>query len=122
MNRQRLLDYCQLMRIDKPIGTLLLLWPTLWALWLAADGLPPLDILAIFVAGTFLMRAAGCVVNDLADRDIDGAVERGMQAVKSGVGKPGLRRLHGRQRPGGRSRSGTNRHGTIEQERAQSQE
>ena len=71
MNRQRLLDYCQLMRIDKPIGTLLLLWPTLWALWLAADGLPPLDILAIFVAGTFLMRAAGCVINDLADRDID---------------------------------------------------
>ncbi|MBE5527535.1 4-hydroxybenzoate octaprenyltransferase [Laribacter hongkongensis] len=79
MNRQRLLDYCQLMRIDKPIGTLLLLWPTLWALWLAADGLPPLDILAIFVAGTFLMRAAGCVVNDLADRDIDGAVERTRQ-------------------------------------------
>ena len=79
MNRQRLLDYCQLMRIDKPIGTLLLLWPTLWALWLAADRLPPLDILAIFVAGTFLMRAAGCVINDLADRDIDGAVERTRQ-------------------------------------------
>ncbi len=68
--------YARLMRIDKPIGTLLLLWPTLWALWFAADGWPPLHILVIFVAGTFLMRSAGCVVNDYADRGFDGHVER----------------------------------------------
>jgi len=64
------------MRIDKPIGTLLLLWPTLWALWIAAEGWPPLHILAIFIVGTFLMRSAGCVINDYADRDFDGHVER----------------------------------------------
>ena len=68
--------YSHLMRIDKPIGTLLLLWPTLWALWFAAEGWPPLHILVIFVIGTFLMRSAGCVINDYADRDIDGHVER----------------------------------------------
>ncbi|MCK2095575.1 4-hydroxybenzoate octaprenyltransferase [Thauera aromatica] len=68
--------YARLMRIDKPIGTLLLLWPTLWALWFAAGGWPPLHILVIFVAGTFLMRSAGCVVNDYADRGFDGHVER----------------------------------------------
>jgi len=66
----------QLIRFDRPIGTLLLLWPTLWALWLAARGLPPLDILAIFIAGTFLTRSAGCIVNDLADRHLDGGVAR----------------------------------------------
>jgi len=66
----------QLIRVDRPIGTLLLLWPTLWALWLAAQGLPPLPILAIFVAGTFLTRSAGCIVNDLADRHLDGGVAR----------------------------------------------
>jgi 4-hydroxybenzoate polyprenyltransferase len=64
------------MRIDRPIGTLLLLWPTLWALWIATRGHPPLDMLAIFIAGTFLMRSAGCVINDYADRNIDGQVER----------------------------------------------
>ena len=69
----------QLIRFDRPIGTLLLLWPTLWALWLAAQGVPDARLLAIFIAGTFLMRAAGCVINDLADRDIDGAVERTRQ-------------------------------------------
>ncbi|HNR59824.1 MAG TPA: 4-hydroxybenzoate octaprenyltransferase [Thauera sp.] len=72
----RLPLYARLMRIDKPIGTLLLLWPTLWALWVAAEGWPPLHILLIFVLGTFLMRSAGCVINDYADRDFDGHVER----------------------------------------------
>lgn len=76
LTRDRLTAYCQLMRIDKPIGTVLLLWPTLWALWIAADGHPPLSLIAIFVAGTFLMRSAGCVINDYADRDFDGMVER----------------------------------------------
>jgi 4-hydroxybenzoate polyprenyltransferase len=66
----------QLIRFDRPIGTLLLLWPTLWALWLAAQGLPDYDLLAIFLAGTFLTRSAGCIVNDLADRNLDGAVAR----------------------------------------------
>ena len=66
----------QLMRIDRPIGTLLLLWPTLWALWLASEGLPSLRLLLIFTAGTFLMRSAGCIVNDFADRRVDGAVAR----------------------------------------------
>ncbi len=66
----------KLIRFDKPIGTLLLLWPTLWALWLAASGLPDPRLLAIFVAGTFLMRSAGCIVNDLADRHLDGGVSR----------------------------------------------
>jgi len=66
----------RLIRLDKPIGTLLLLWPTLWALWLAAGGVPDADLLAIFIAGTFLMRSAGCIVNDLADRNLDGGVER----------------------------------------------
>ncbi len=66
----------QLIRFDKPIGTLLLLWPTLWALWIAAGGIPDYGLLAIFTAGTFLMRSAGCILNDLADRNVDGAVER----------------------------------------------
>jgi 4-hydroxybenzoate polyprenyltransferase len=66
----------QLIRFDRPIGTLLLLWPTLWALWLAAQGLPDYKLLAIFLAGTFLTRSAGCIVNDLADRNLDGAVAR----------------------------------------------
>lgn len=65
-----------LMRFDKPIGTLLLLWPTLWALWLAAGGPPDWQLLLIFTAGTVLMRSAGCVVNDLADRHWDGDVDR----------------------------------------------
>lgn len=71
--RQALL---QLMRIDKPIGTLLLLWPTLWALWLAAQGLPNLNVLIVFCLGVFIMRSAGCVINDFADRKVDGFVER----------------------------------------------
>ncbi|MBW1251109.1 4-hydroxybenzoate octaprenyltransferase [Pantoea allii] len=68
--------YSRLMRIDKPIGALLLLWPTLWALWLAKMTIPPLPTLAVFVAGVFVMRAAGCVINDYADRKVDGHVER----------------------------------------------
>lgn len=66
----------QLIRFDKPIGTLLLLWPTLWALWIAAGGVPDYTLLAIFIAGTFLTRSAGCIVNDLADKRLDGAVKR----------------------------------------------
>ncbi len=76
ITRDRLTAYAQLMRLDKPVGTYLLLWPTLWALWFAAGGLPPLQLLAIFVTGTFLMRSAGCVINDFADRKVDGHVER----------------------------------------------
>ncbi|AKG68617.1 4-hydroxybenzoate octaprenyltransferase [Serratia fonticola] len=68
--------YCHLMRIDKPIGTLLLLWPTLWALWLAGGKVPSPSVLLVFVLGVFLMRAAGCVVNDYADRAFDGHVKR----------------------------------------------
>ncbi|MFT6958519.1 MAG: 4-hydroxybenzoate polyprenyltransferase [Halieaceae bacterium] len=66
----------KLIRFDKPIGTLLLLWPTLWALWIAASGVPDIKLLLVFMLGTFLMRSAGCVANDLADRDLDGAVAR----------------------------------------------
>lgn len=73
---QRLVLYARLARLDRPIGNFLLLWPTLWALWLAADGLPRLDVLAIFVAGVLVMRAAGCVINDYADRHLDRHVER----------------------------------------------
>ena len=72
----RLTVYLQLMRADKPIGTLLLLWPTLWGLWLAGAGEPDWLVVAIFVAGTFLMRSAGCVINDYADRHFDAHVER----------------------------------------------
>lgn len=72
----KLQAYVRLMRLDKPIGSLLLLWPTLWALWLATPGVPPLAILAIFIAGVWMMRAAGCVVNDYADRKFDGHVKR----------------------------------------------
>jgi len=68
--------YLQLMRFDRPIGTLLLLWPTLWALWIASKGVPEPKILAIFLLGTILMRAAGCVINDWADRDFDAHVKR----------------------------------------------
>ncbi|MHB9799880.1 4-hydroxybenzoate octaprenyltransferase [Pseudomonas sp. MT3] len=69
-------DFIQLTRMDKPIGIYLLLWPTLWALWMASGGMPSLKNLVIFVVGTVLMRAAGCVINDFADRKLDGHVER----------------------------------------------
>ena len=68
--------YAQLMRWDKPIGALLLLWPTLWALWLAGDGQPNARIVIIFLLGVWIMRSAGCVINDIADRDFDPHVER----------------------------------------------
>jgi 4-hydroxybenzoate polyprenyltransferase len=73
---ERLTSYAYLIRLDKPIGTLLLLWPTLWALWLASSGVPNLSILIIFIVGTFLMRSAGCAINDYADRDFDRHVMR----------------------------------------------
>lgn len=73
---EKVKDYIQLTRTDKPIGTLLLLWPTLWALWIAAEGLPKLDVLLVFTLGVILMRAAGCVINDFADRHVDGHVKR----------------------------------------------
>lgn len=73
---KRLDAYERLLRLDKPIGTLLLLWPTLWALWLAARGEPPVELLAIFSVGTLLMRSAGCAVNDYFDRGFDAHVER----------------------------------------------
>ena len=72
----RLDAYEKLVRLDKPIGILLLLWPTLWALWIAAEGVPKPAILWIFVLGTVLMRSAGCAVNDFADRGFDAQVER----------------------------------------------
>lgn len=69
-------EYARLMRIDRPVGTLLLLWPTLAALWMAAQGTPPIYLIIIFTLGTFLMRAAGCVINDYADRNVDPHVAR----------------------------------------------
>ena len=74
--KQRLDLYEKLMRLDKPIGTLLLLWPTLWALWIASSGRPHWVLVGIFTLGTLLMRSAGCVINDYADRDFDPHVER----------------------------------------------
>ncbi|MCM5511308.1 MULTISPECIES: 4-hydroxybenzoate octaprenyltransferase [unclassified Vibrio] len=71
--------YWQLMRMDKPIGTLLLLWPTLWALIIAAQGVPDLTVLVVFILGVVFMRSAGCVINDFADRKVDGHVKRTSQ-------------------------------------------
>jgi 4-hydroxybenzoate polyprenyltransferase len=73
---EKLNTYERLMRLDKPIGILLLLWPTLWALWIAGHGHPDWKVVLIFVTGTVLMRSAGCVLNDIADRNFDGLVER----------------------------------------------
>lgn len=72
-------SYIQLMRLDKPIGSFLLLWPTLWALFLASNGMPDVKILIIFILGVVFMRSAGCVINDYADRHIDGKVKRTLQ-------------------------------------------
>ncbi len=74
--RQRLRDYLLLLRLDRPVGIYLLLWPTLWALWFAADGVPSLHVLLVFVLGTVLMRSAGCAINDYADRNFDPHVSR----------------------------------------------
>ena len=73
---ERLKHYGRLIRFERPIGTLLLLWPTYWALWVAAQGFPGWKLLIIFSLGTFLMRSAGCAINDIADRRVDGHVER----------------------------------------------
>lgn len=75
-NKERFYQYYLLMRMDRPIGTWLLLWPTFWALWIAAEGIPPVDIILIFAVGVFVMRSAGCVINDYADRNIDKHIER----------------------------------------------
>jgi 4-hydroxybenzoate polyprenyltransferase len=74
--RLRLQDYALLLRLNRPVGTLLLLWPTYWALWLAADGMPSLSNLIVFTLGVYFMRAAGCAINDFADREWDRHVER----------------------------------------------
>jgi len=74
--KKRLNAYVRLMRFDRPIGILLLLWPTMWALWIAGDGRPALKNVLIFVTGVVLMRAAGCIMNDIADRNFDPHVER----------------------------------------------
>lgn len=79
MNADKARAYWQLMRMDKPIGTLLLLWPTFWALILAAEGMPDLKVLVVFILGVIFMRAAGCVINDFADRKVDGHVKRTAQ-------------------------------------------
>lgn len=73
---ERMAVYGRLMRVEKPIGTYLVAWPMLWALWMAGSGHPDASIVFIFLAGAFLMRSAGCVINDFADRDIDAHVER----------------------------------------------
>lgn len=87
MHRLRL--YFQLVRLDKPIGILLLLWPTLWALWMASDGKPDWTLVAIFTLGTVLMRSAGCAVNDYADRDFDKHVQRTVdRPITSGKIRP----------------------------------
>lgn len=74
--RARLKEYALLLRLHRPIGTLLLLWPVLWALWIASAGHPSMHVLVVFVAGTILMRSAGCAINDYADREFDPQVER----------------------------------------------
>ncbi|MGH8323627.1 MAG: 4-hydroxybenzoate octaprenyltransferase [Steroidobacteraceae bacterium] len=74
--RNRLTEYAKLARMHRPVGALLLLWPTWWALWLAAGDFPPLGLLVIFTLGVWLMRSAGCVVNDFADRKLDPQVKR----------------------------------------------
>ena len=76
INSNKLDAYIRLMRLDKPVGIYLLLWPTLWALIMAAGGLPAIEITLIFVAGVVIMRSAGCIINDYADRKVDGAVDR----------------------------------------------
>ena len=76
IDRNRLALYAKFVRLDKPIGILLLLWPTLWALWIASDGKPSIILLLIFILGVILMRSAGCAINDYADRNIDSFVAR----------------------------------------------
>ncbi|NOU52383.1 4-hydroxybenzoate octaprenyltransferase [Pseudoalteromonas sp. JBTF-M23] len=90
LHKSNIPSYLRLMRTDRPIGTLLLLWPTYWALWLANSGIPPIELLVIFSCGVFVMRSAGCVINDFADRKVDGAVKRTAQRpLAIGEVKPG---------------------------------
>ena len=77
--RERLDVYVNLTRFNRPIGSYLLLWPTLWALWIASEGIPDLKLIVIFTLGVFLTRSAGCVINDFADRKVDGHVKRTAQ-------------------------------------------
>ena len=78
--------YIDLTRLNRPVGVYLVLWPTLWALWLASEGIPSLHLLIVFILGAILMRSAGCVINDYADRNFDGHVERTKQRpLASGV-------------------------------------
>ena len=85
----RLFWYSRLMRLEKPIGIFLLLWPTLWALWIAAEGMPDMLVFVVFVLGVILMRSAGCVINDYADRDFDPHVERTkLRPIAAGAVKP----------------------------------
>jgi len=87
--RIRLGHYWRLVRADRPIGIYLLLWPALWALWVAAEGIPPWWTLLVFVLGTALMRSAGCAINDYADRDFDGHVSRtALRPLAAGLVSP----------------------------------
>lgn len=87
---ERLRQYALLIRLDKPIGTLLVLWPMLWALWIAGEGKPDPKVFAVFVAGAFLMRSAGCAINDYADRHFDPHVERTRhRPLAAGTVRPG---------------------------------
>jgi 4-hydroxybenzoate polyprenyltransferase len=89
IDTDRLALYAKLIRLDKPIGILLLLWPTLWALFIAADGIPDIKVLIVFLLGVVLMRSAGCAINDYADRNIDPFVARTQQRpVASGLIQP----------------------------------
>jgi len=87
MNKSTLIGLSQLMRLEKPIGSLLLMWPTYWALWIAAgSAMPDSNVLLVFTLGVFLMRSAGCVINDFADRKVDGKVERTkMRPLATGI-------------------------------------
>jgi 4-hydroxybenzoate polyprenyltransferase len=88
--RVRLYRYALLIRLDKPIGILLLMWPTLWALWIAGNGQPPWQVVLVFMLGVALMRSAGCAINDFADRKIDGRVSRTRtRPIATGLVTPG---------------------------------
>ncbi len=89
LSQDRLGHYIRLIRADKPIGSLLLMWPMLWALWIVSDGKPDAVVLLVFLLGTFLMRSAGCAINDYADRHIDGSVARSKhRPIVSGAVSP----------------------------------